>query len=276
MRAVAVLMCCACAAWAQQDDAPPSFEVASVKPAGPFGPDGRVVRGCSKPDPAMLHCVGVGLRALLMRAYGVKGYQIEGPGLNSESYNVMAKVPDGAPADKIPAMLQALLTERFAVKIHKETRVIPAYELIVAKGGPKLKEVDVANLPPTPEPGSPWSRPARAPGGGPPALRSMPAGAVMEIVGVGDSRIRGNMSVDQLINVLTNSLDRPVLDNTGLKGTYEIELSYVGDENRSDVSTQGATIFEALQRTLGLKLEPRKAPVEIIVVDSANKVPRDN
>jgi uncharacterized protein (TIGR03435 family) len=118
----------------------------------------------------------------------------------------------------------------------------------------------------------------------------------------GSRMFRGNMTMEQLVNHLTGSLDRPVFDNTGLKGTYEIELSYLGDENDSvgrmiaangpppgpeaggrgegprqpDANAPIATLFQAVQQTLGLKLEPKKSPVEMIVVDSANKVPTEN
>jgi len=312
MKTLALLCIPASLVWAQQETAPPSFEVASVKVAAPFNPGmgpGPVMRarGCGKPDPALLRCNGASLRMLLMRAYDVKSYQIEGPAwINTETFDVMAKVPEGAPADQIPAMLQALLAERLGARVHKETRVLPAYELSIAKGGPKLKETDSAKLPSLPEPGSALPPPPpRGPGAGPPPLGSMPAGAVMMMINSNGARmVRGNMTIEQLVNDLSNSLDRPVLDKTGLKGTYEIELSYLGDENdgigrmiasnpppprpdggpggrgdaqhEQDVNTPTATLPQALQQTLGLKLEPKKSPIEMIVVDSANKVPTEN
>ena len=308
MRSIAFLVLLTCAGWAQ-DAAPPSFEVASVKVANPpamgpgMGPV-RIARGCGKPDPALVRCTNTPLKTLLMRAYNVKGYQIDGPAwIASDGYDLMAKVPEGVPAEKIPAMLQALLAERFGVKIHKETRVLPAYELSVAKGGSKLKEVDVAKLPGMPEPGSamPPPPPPRGPGNGPPPLSNMPVGAVMMMISpTGARMVRGNMTIDQLIGNLTSSLDRPVFDKTELNGTYEIELSYLGDENdgigrmiasipppdgggggrgdgarQADANTPTATLPQALQ-ALGLKLEPKKLPVDMIVVDSANKVPTEN
>lgn len=310
MRPIVFLSLFACMAWAQQDIAPPAFEVASVKVAAPFSPGPgpgpvRTMRGCMKPDPAMVRCTNATLKMLLMRAYDVKSYQIQGPAsIESDGYDLMAKVPDGVPADKVPAMLQALLAERFGVKIHKETRVLPVYELSVAKGGPKMKEVETGKLPALPEPGSALPPPLpRGPSSGPPPLSSMPVGVVMMMIGTNGSRmIRGNLTVEQLAIRLTSSLDRPVFDNTGLKGTYEIDLSYLGDENdgigrmiaangpppdpgapgrgdsarQQDANTPIPTIFQAVQQGLGLKLEPKKSPVEMIVVDSANKVPTEN
>lgn len=317
MKALVFLCLFACLAWTQQESAPPTFEVASVKVAEAFGGSmpmmagpGRAMRarGCGKPDPALVRCTGASLKMLLMRAYDVKAYQIDGPAwIGSDAYDLMAKVPEGVAADKVPAMLQTLLAERFAVKIHKETRVLPAYELGVAKGGPKLKEVDPAKLQPLPEPGSalPPPPPPRGPGNGPPPLSALPAGAMMMMMNTNGSRLfRGNITIDQLILHLTNSLDRPVIDNTGLKGTYEIELSYLGDENdgmgrmmmagmppptgggdaagrgepsrQQDANTPIATLPQALQQSLGLKLEPKKLPIDMIVVDGANKVPTEN
>jgi uncharacterized protein (TIGR03435 family) len=109
--------------------------------------------------------------------------------------------------------------------------------------------------------------------------------------------VRGNLTIGELIDVLDMALDRPVFDNTGLKGTYEIELSYLVDETdpmiarmerlvgpmpslrtppEQEASTPVANIFQALQQTLGLKLAGKKGPVEMIVIDHANKVPTEN
>ena len=308
MKPIALLAAVFCA-WAVQDSAPPSFEVASVKVAAPPNIPGggmfraRMARGCGTTDPALVRCTGATLKTLLVRAYGVKSYQVEGPEwINTETYDVMAKVPEGVSADKVPAMLQALLAERFGLKIHKETKPLPTYDLTIAKGGPKLKEVDVAKLPQMPEPGSAPPPPPRAMGQRP--ISSMPAGATMMMISMNGSRmIRGNMTLEQLAGHLTSSLDRPVFDKTDLKGTYEIELSYLGDENdgigrmmagmplpppsagaagrgdaprEQDANAPIATLPQALQQSLGLKLEPKKAPTEVIVVDSANKVPTEN
>ncbi|HEX3747982.1 MAG TPA: TIGR03435 family protein [Bryobacteraceae bacterium] len=294
----------ACAAWAQQDSAPPTFEVASVKVAAEMSPmqgGGGAMRtfGCGKPDPALVRCTGASLKTLLMRAYGVEDYQIEGPAwISSERYDVMAKVPEGVPADKVPAMLQALLAERFGAKIHKETRTLAAYEMTLAKGGPKFAETDPTKLRTPPEPGSAAPPPQRR--HTPPTLNEMPVGAIMfRMSRAGARTVRGNITIEQLVTHLTYVLDRPILDHTGLEGTYAIDFTYLGDENDGmgrrlpatvpppvadpgdsrqspDSDAPIATLFQALQQSLGLKLEAKKAPVEMIVVDSANKVPTEN
>jgi uncharacterized protein (TIGR03435 family) len=107
----------------------------------------------------------------------------------------MAKIPQDAPANQLPAMLQVLLAKRFAVKLRKESRNLPGYELAVAKGGPKLKEVD-----------------------GPVTMRASFASD--------GPTFGGNMRMSHLAEYLTAAFDRPVLDVTGLESTYEIHLPY--------------------------------------------------
>src|ERR1035437_6944903 len=139
------------AAFAQQAT-PPAFEVASVKvsdpnPPSPGGTMVRMGRGCRRPDPGLVNCNNATLKMLLAQAYEVKNYQIEGPAwLDSGGYDLVAKIPEGVPVQQVPAMLQALLKERFQVVFHKETRSLQAFELNIAKGGPKLKEVDPAEV----------------------------------------------------------------------------------------------------------------------------------
>jgi uncharacterized protein (TIGR03435 family) len=328
----------ASAAWAQQAAPPPAFEVASVKVAeqpqaqmvGGGGMVYRAVRamGCRKPDPGLVNCTSATMKQLLMQAYDVKSYQIQGPAwLDTERFDLMAKIPEGVPVDQVPVMLQALLADRFKVTLHKETKSLPAYELTVAKGGPKLTEVDPAEvaaaaaaaaeraaggaaaLPPPPSSADAAKLAAamaagRAPGRGP-----LPAGAFQMMMSSSGARtIRGKMTIAQLANTLTGQVGRPIFDATGLKGTYDIELTYLGDENdamgsqmrslaaaagaaagagaatggdspgprQQEVNTPTATLTQAFQQSLGLKLEAKKMPVDLIVVDSANKVPTEN
>ncbi|MBZ5583658.1 MAG: TIGR03435 family protein [Acidobacteriia bacterium] len=304
MRSIALLCVLGYPAGAQQAGAPPRFEVASVKVAAQdirTPGTGELQRGCNRPPPGMVRCVNATLKQMLMLAYGVKEYQIEGPAwIDSNGYNVMAKVPAGAPAAQVSAMLQALLEERFAVTLHKERRILPAYELTVAKDGPKLKEVDTAKLPALFEPGRPPSLPPPgAKRGGPQPLSRMPAGTLTMRSNpqTGSRMVRGNLTIAELIDVLDMALDRPVLDHTGLTGTYEVELSYAVDETdpmiarmerlvgpmpslrtppKQEASTPVVNLFQALQQTLGLKLDSKKGPIETIVIDHANKVPTAN
>jgi uncharacterized protein (TIGR03435 family) len=264
-------------------DSTPAFEVASVKASPPPVAGSGIAHGC-KPDPAIVNCTGATLKMLLMRAYKVRYFQIEGPAwIETENYEVSAKVPEGAPAGDVPAMLATLLAQRFAVKLHKETRMLPSYDLMVAKGGPKLREIDPANLPAMPEPGSALP-PSPGGRGVPPPVSKMPVGVLgVRMNSNGATTMQGNVTMGDLASYLTGSLSRPVFDRTGLKGAYAVELSYLGPEvgrtgdgpPQPDANSPIATLFQAVQ-TLGLKLEPKKEPLEMIVVDSANKVPSEN
>jgi uncharacterized protein (TIGR03435 family) len=291
------------AAFGQPAAAPPAFEVASVKPVTPSA-DGRMFRSFGG-DPGMVDYKNVTLRILLARAYAMKDYQITGPDwLETEGYDVTAKVPEGVPQDQIPAMLQTLLADRFQIKLHKETKTLPVYALTVAKGGPKLKESDPAIVAAIQAAraaagrgGSGAPPPPPVPGKGP------PPGAIMMMMSTNGMTLRGSMEMSRLVNAISNFMDRPVLDSTGLKGTYDIELSYMPDESSNfkgpmgpmtmppggaatgsgdarmgppqDANAPVGNIFQALQ-SLGLKLEARRDPVEILVIDHANKAPTEN
>jgi len=155
------------AALAQTAADPTTFEVASVKPAAPQTP-GRMMVGMrggpGTPDPGQVTLTNVTQKMLLARAYGVQDYQISGPGwLESERYDIVAKVPEGATKEQFQAMLQNLLAERFKLTLHHETKELPQYALVVAKNGPKLKE----SAPPPAAEGT-AAKDGAGPDGGPP------------------------------------------------------------------------------------------------------------
>jgi uncharacterized protein (TIGR03435 family) len=290
------------AAFGQPAAASPAFEVASVKPAEP-SPDGRIFRRQGG-DPGMVDYRNFTLKLLLARAYGLKDYQITGPDwLDAEGYNVQAKVPAGVPPDQIPAMMQTLLADRFQIKSHKETKILPVYALTVAKGGPKLKETDpdtaaaIQAMMAAAGRGEATPPPPPAPGKGP------PPGAIIVQVTQNGMTLKGAMDMTRLVMALSNSVDRPVIDSTDLKGIYDIELTFMPDEssnfNRGGIRSMpsggggppgGAgdarigpppinepvgNIFQALQ-SLGLKLESRKDRIETLVIEHANKAPTEN
>src|ERR1035441_7502668 len=139
-----------CIAFGQPVAHPPAFEVASVKVAdgsnttvAPNG--GMMIQRRVGGDPGMIDYKSVTLKFLLARAYGMKEDRISGPEwLGSASYDIMAKKPAVVPHDQTMLMLRALLTERFQLTLHKETKTMPVYALTVAKSGPKLQEIDPA------------------------------------------------------------------------------------------------------------------------------------
>jgi uncharacterized protein (TIGR03435 family) len=280
--AVAGLMVFAsCPAFAQSSPPAPTFEVASVKPSPPPTGNG-IMRRLGAPDPGMINYGNATLAMLISRAYGVKDFQVSGPDwLNSLGYDVVAKVPAGAPADQVPLMLQTLLAERFKLKLHRESKTIDVYALIVGKGGPKLKESDPADLAVVPGPG-----------------------VRMLVTPNGGREISGHMTMAQLTDVMSFFMDRPVVDSTGLTGTYDVDMAFMPDERdqmqnklgpamamagpppaggndaaRPAEAVSDATagsIFSAVQEKLGLKLDPRKSPAEILVIDHAEKIPTEN
>ncbi len=278
----------ACAAFAQD---PPAFEVASIKPAAPQAQGRMMVRMGG--DPGRVDYANVSLKDVLARAYEVKRYQINGPSwLDSERYDITAKVPDGVKPDQIPAMLRVLLTERFKMEAHKESKEQPVYALVVGKGGPKLTKSEDA-----PEGSAPKT--FAAPDG---HKMQAPKGAMMMMMNGpgGNARMQANgINLDRLSDMLSNMLDRPVLNMTGVEGNYDIALDVSmedlagmkkmaigpgpgpmaggpgGEHGPAPDSAPSASIFTAIQQ-LGLKLDPRKAPVEFVVIDRAEKVPTEN
>lgn len=222
----------------------PAFEVASVRPVPP-PTDGHISTRMST-DNGMLNYSNVTLKDVIGQAYSVARYQIAGPAwLDDERYVIAAKIPAGAPRDQVPAMLQALLKDRFGMDFHRESKDLAVLALVDAKGGSKLKAADSAT------------------------------GCHVE------SNLRRNslachLSIPQFAEQLSKYTDRPVVDKTLLTGVFEINLEWVSDAAAISDAAAGSTLLEALPEQLGLKLEARKAPVEILVIDSVNRIPTEN
>ena len=173
----------------------PKFDVVSVKHADRCSMENSI-------DPGMIALNGDPLSVILKEAFNVNLDRIVGPSwLDADCFVVTAKMPDGATRDQLPAMLQALLVERFKLVAHKETRMRPGYALVVDKNGPKFKE----------------SNPASA------AVR---AGQVTFGATAGASAIKGAMTMAMLAHFFSTRLDGPVQDLTGLTGEYDIDLSW--------------------------------------------------
>ncbi len=273
---------------APAQEKPPAFEVASVKPAAPQ-PQGRMMVRMGG-DAGRVDYSNVSLKDVLARAYGVKRYQINGPGwLESERYDITAKVPDGVNPDQVPAMLQVLLAERFKMAAHKETKEQSVYALIPGKGGPKLTKSEIETKPDAKPPVGPDGRPMPRGGRGMIMMQvGAPASSTAQMKAIG-------ITMAAFSDMLSNMLDRPVVDQTGIQGNYDITLDVsmedlgglrkmpgpppgAGGPGMEHAPAEGggaASIFTSIQ-TLGLKLDARKAPIEYVVVDSAEKVPTEN
>jgi uncharacterized protein (TIGR03435 family) len=242
----------------------PKFEAASVKRADQCAMDISV-------DAGRVALIGVPLKVVLMQAFNVKLDQIAGPSwLESDCYTVVAKIPEGATKDQLPAMFEALVVERFKLASHKESRARQGYALTVDKDGPKFKEASPS---------------LRAPGG--------QGGQVRFGAAQTAASFKGAMTMASLARSLSTRLDAPVEDATGLKGTYDIDVTWVPDPSlekpglfaqtaaasgnaEASVPAGAANIFTAFRESLGLKLEPHKIAVEMVVIEHIERVPVDN
>lgn len=230
-----------------------AFEVASVKPGDPGS---RNVSMLMQPG-GRFTTTNASLKMILGFAYDVRNHQISGgPNwLESARFTIEAKAdsatpmpPGSAGIAQFREMVQSLLADRFKLLVHRETKEEQVYNLVVDKGGSKLKEA--VNT------GKPGPRGLRGGGG-----RLTGMGAPMLI----------------FVNYLSQQLGRSVIDKTGLKGTYDFTLEWTPDPGQAlaipappdapPPDPNGPTIFTAVQEQLGLRLESAKGPVEIIVID---------
>jgi uncharacterized protein (TIGR03435 family) len=292
-----------------QDTAPPF--VASVKKnAGGFGAQMRIA-------PGMISANGVPVRLLMRQAYGgLQDFQLVGgpPWINSDRFDIEAKLEGGGPLSPqvIQSVLRQILEERFALKVHRETRELPIYALVVARSdgrlGPNLKpsSPECATLMtsrgggPAPGPdgrggvivsrGGPPSDGRGGPGraGGPPPL-DFDAPPVCGQRGGGFGRMRaGGTTMEQFATMISGTAQRVVIDKTGLTGYYDIALTYTptGDQLPQGAPPPGApapppidpdgpSFFTAIQEQLGLKLDNQRGPVEVVVIDSIQQ-PTEN
>jgi uncharacterized protein (TIGR03435 family) len=279
------------AAFGQASPARLEFEVAAVKPSPPGAPE--QVRVGLRIDGAQVHIAYLTLRDYIGMAYRVRNYQVMGPDwLAMDRFDIDAKLPAGAESGKVPEMLQALLADRFGVQLHREAKPLQVYALMVGSGGPKLKE-----------------SPVDADAGGGAAAGAVDVAAGGSANGVNISLGRGSyfslepgklearkMTMTAFADTLARFVDRPVVDMTELKGTYDVSVGLTPEDYRAlliqTAVNNGVTLppeaLRALQqggtnepvsnamRALGLKLDPRKTPLEVLVIDRALKTPSAN
>jgi uncharacterized protein (TIGR03435 family) len=226
------------------------FEVATVKHAVGGGPPGDIPRNMDN-SPGHFAMRNVPLRYAIEWAYNLKDYEISGPDWikgPDERYEIVGRASGPASEEEMRVMLQALLTERLQMKMHRETRELPVYVLLPGKGAPKVKE-----------PGA----------DGDAGLSGGATGVLFH-----------KQPISRLTFLLTRRMGRPVLDMTGLTGVYDFTLDISGLNNFSGPpppdDSPVPSIFTAIQSDLGLKLEARKHPIEILVIDSLNKLPIEN
>jgi uncharacterized protein (TIGR03435 family) len=224
----------------------PAFEVASVKVNRTGDNSSNYVRLTN----GRLKATNVTLKTILQSAYVLGALQIEGPAwLESDRFDLEAKSPEGVPDNQMRPMLQSLLKERFQLAAHRESREMPVYDLIAAKSGLKAPLFDPEHIPPPPQ-------------------RNGAA-----------SMIYGPFTMSQFAYAITPAAGRPVLDKTGIEGRYFCTMTYSPLAAESTDNTTGSgplDFFAALEQQLGLKLESAKAPLPILIVDHAERVPTEN
>lgn len=291
---------------AQTPAAAPAFEVASIKPSEPVTPQmiqaGKLHVGM-KIDGARVDIGNFTLGQLIAKAYDIKGYQLQGPSWmvpTAQRFDIVANLPAGATKEQVPQMLQALLAERFKLEIHKETKESKVYALVVGKGGIKMTETAA----PVPVPDDPAAPKAGVTGSSSVAVSVSKSGGSEVSDGTGmrqkvtpsadGKSLRFDItkaSMPLLSEGLTPLVDRPIVDMTELKGNYdmsfEIPMADVLAAQRAaganvpapaagaEAADPVGSIYTVIQ-SLGLKLEPRKLPLVMIVVDKAEKMPTEN
>jgi uncharacterized protein (TIGR03435 family) len=266
----------------------PKFEVASVRPSQPT--TDRVDIGLHL-NGAQVRIVSLPLRDYIARAYRLKLYQVTGPDwLSSEKFDVSAKLPEGSTSDQIPEMLQALLAERFQLKLHRDKKELPIYALSVGKPPLKLQE------------SAPDAAEGVARKGDVNVAISGAAAGVSVDLGNGSSYTFAGgkfelkkVTMDMLARQLERYMDRPIVDMTGIKGNYDLSVTMTPEDAQTmlihaainagvvlppqalQAAENGSitSLIDGLQQ-VGLKMEARKAPLEIVVVDQALKTPTEN
>jgi uncharacterized protein (TIGR03435 family) len=236
-------------AWGQPAAARPSFDAASIKAVGGDGSERRR-RENIQVSPGSVTLTNVSLKAAIRWAYGVFDYQVSGPArLANDRFDIVAKSAGPASEAELRLMLQTLLADRFQVKVHHSTKELSVYALVVAKDGPKFRPSETE----------------------------------------GESSIEPNQKelklvvhrtqLSQLVEMLANIAQLPVVDLTGLKGRYDVTVDlskYIMDRTANEPLDPLSLIMRGLQDELGLKLESRKMPVDLVVVDEANRTASEN
>jgi uncharacterized protein (TIGR03435 family) len=267
----------------------PQFEVASIKPTPPNA-DFSVKIGV-RIDGAQVSISSNSLADYVRVAYDVKNYQVitNTPWIESERWDIRARIGEGGKADQVRDMMKSLLADRFHLKFHRESKDFPVYALEVAKGGPKLKESVTGEDDPTAERGV-----AVGASGGPQGVTvNLGRGSYFTFA---DNKIEARkLSMVQLAEFLSRFMDRPVVDQSGLTGLYNIDMKMTDEDYnamriRSALSagiqlppqamkllelSSGDSIHAGLA-ALGLRLEAKKAPMDVIVIDSADRNPVEN
>ena len=279
--AVLVLLAIAACSVFAQSNLRPQFEVASVKPSFT-----RTVANV-RPLPGRL-TADAPLQILIQYAYGVQPFQVvdRAGWLPPGRYEIDATTDGHATRNQMFLMLQSLLEDRFRLKIHRETTQMPVYALVAAKGGLKLSPPNDSHCIDSPADAAPeWAGGRMAAPGEAPSAQVLCGSAGLSLVPSapllpgGGARLEGaKMAMPEFARKLSLILDRSVIDKTGFTGLFDLRLDFVTDETTPAMpppppgsDMPGPSLAQALRQQLGLQLESTSGPVEVIVVDHAER-----
>jgi uncharacterized protein (TIGR03435 family) len=271
-------------AYAQAPSEKLEFEVASVRPSAQTRPN-QVGIGL-RMDGAQAHISFFTLQDYIAMAYRVKRYQVSGPDwIQSAMYDVNGKLPSGGASSQVPEMLKSLLSERFQLKLHHEQKEFPVYALVLGKAPLALNEVQSTAAPKSND--------------------AVNVGATGSAAGVSvdlgngswytfaDNKFEAHkMTLELLASMLERYVDRPILNQTDLKGTYDVTLNLTAEDYRAMLvraavnsgvvlppqalrlmeGNSTASLMDALEK-VGLKMVARKAPLDLLVIDQVSKTP---
>jgi uncharacterized protein (TIGR03435 family) len=258
MLPASLILFAATAAFGQSADTPlPTFDVASVKASQPGNTGGeRRGRENIQVSPGTVTMRNVNLKSCIRWAYHVTEYQVTGPAwLDSERYEIAGKAAAPAPDEQLRLMMQSLLQERFKLAVHRQIKELSAYVLVVGKNGLKVQESKTEGE---------------------------------SSIDINQKQLSVSVQrtpVSQLVEMLGNVLRAPVVDQTGLKGRYDVTLNVA--KYAADMAAQGKSIEAGpadpltlismiLQEEFGLKLEAKKMPLDMVIIDHAEKAPVEN
>jgi len=230
----------------------PAFDVASVKPSSTKGVGEGSERENIVVSPVSLSMRNVSLRTATRWAYRVRDYQISAPGsFGSARYDIVAKAARPATEEELRLMLQTLLADRFKLEIHRDSKNLAVYSMVIGKNGPKL--------------------------------RKAADDSVSSMRPVGGGLVFRGFSMEELADRLLSlpfNVNRPVIDRTGVAGRFDFTLTFADDEQNLKSTLEGmslgnTSILTILQEQLGLRFETEKGPVEILVIDRVDR-PSEN
>jgi uncharacterized protein (TIGR03435 family) len=254
---VGLLILASAMAFAQSTETSATFEIADVHPSPHVANQffiGGVLRG------GRYAIKNATMVDLISTAYGVDADKVAGgpSWLEKDRFDIIAKAAPTTSPEALKLMLQSMLADRFKLVTHPDTKSMPVYVLSLGKGKPKLKEPAATGEPgcqPAPQSGTP---------GGSQNIDVLCHSMTMEVF------------AQTLRQMAGGYLSNPVVDSTGLKGSWDIEIKWTPRGALAQAGSDGISIFDAVDKQLGLKLEPQKISQPVLMVDSVNETPTEN